>query len=281
MSFSHKIAKLLRCSVDLVTSPMESLIRLSGLTEQRRGIRLTEGWRNASAASWRGAASGPLPAELENPLRVYFDSIKEGPGVWKWLHYFEIYHRHLQKFIGKKPTVVEIGVFSGGSMPMWHHYFGEGCQVHGIDIQEECRAYEGPGTTIHIGDQADRSFWKKFREKVPSVDIVIDDGGHEVEQQMVTMEEMLPHLQPGGVFICEDAHGIGIPFHRFVHNMADQLNAFDRALDKELICNPTPFQSAVHSVHLYPYVVAVEMRDSLMTTLHAPKHGTQWQPFLS
>jgi len=37
-----------------------------------------------------------------NPLQAHFDSIKEGPGIWKWEHYFDIYHRHLNKFVNKK-----------------------------------------------------------------------------------------------------------------------------------------------------------------------------------
>ena len=28
----------------------------------------------------------------ENPLRAYFDSYKEGNGIFKWYHYFDIYH---------------------------------------------------------------------------------------------------------------------------------------------------------------------------------------------
>lgn len=87
-----------------------------------------------------------------NPLRVYFDSIKEGPGVWKWVHYFEPYHRHLSKFVGHPVTVVEIGVYSGGSMPMWRNYFGTGCHIHGVDIQPECKLYEDAHTSIHIGE---------------------------------------------------------------------------------------------------------------------------------
>ena len=77
-------------------------------------------------------------------------------------------------------------------MPMWRHYFGEHCRVHGVDIREECKMYEDAHTTIHIGDQADRAFWKRFRESVPAVDVLIDDGGHQPEQQMVTLEEMSP-----------------------------------------------------------------------------------------
>src|SRR5438105_649976 len=58
-----------------------------------------------------------------NPLEEYFYN-NPGRGACKWHHYFEIYHRHFAKFRGQSPIVVEIGVAFGGSLPMWHQYFG-------------------------------------------------------------------------------------------------------------------------------------------------------------
>jgi hypothetical protein len=43
---------------------------------------------------------------------------------------------------------------------------------------------------------------------------------------------------------------------------------------------PTPFQTAIHSVHLYPYVAVIEKTHGIFDAFEAPKHGTQWQPFL-
>lgn len=98
---------------------------------------------------------------------------------------------------------------------------------------------------------------------------------------MVTLEEMLRHLRGGGVYICEDVHRIGNPFAAFAHSLADELNVFTRPRQQdELASTPTPFQAAVNSVHLYPFVVVIEKRDSTLKTFSAPKHGTQWQPFL-
>jgi len=210
-----------------------------------------------------------------NPLRAYFDNIKEGPGVWKWLHYFEPYHRHLAKFVGHPVTVVEIGLYSGGSMRMWRNYFGPGCHIHGVDIQPECKVYEDAHTSIHIGDQADREFWRRFKRVVPEVDVLIDDGGHEGEQQMVTLEEMLPHLKAGGVYVCEDVHGIRNSFAAFAHSLGDGLHA-----DSPDGRSRTPFQSAISSVHVYPFMVVIEKGDGLRGAFTAPKHGTEWQPFL-
>ena len=83
-------------------------------------------------------------------------------------------------------------------MGMRREYFGPQCHVYGVDIDEACRVYENEYTKIFIGDQADRNFWKSFKNEVPRVDIVIDDGGHKSEQQIATLEEMLPHISRGG-----------------------------------------------------------------------------------
>jgi hypothetical protein len=77
---------------------------------------------------------------------------------------------------------------------MWRSYLGPGCRVYGVDIQD-CRAFESEGVRIFISDQADPDFWRRFREDVRVLDVVIDDGGHMYEQQTVTLEQLLPHLQ--------------------------------------------------------------------------------------
>ena len=202
----------------MTLSPLHSMRELSHVTEREQAARFARSWPAPPR-------SAPEPPSADNPLRRYFDGVEQGPGIWKWLHYFDLYHQHLQKFVGKQLNIVEVGVYSGGSMPMWRNYFGDGCQVHGVDIQAECRAYENDHIQIHIGDQADRSFWRKFRADVPEVDVLIDDGGHQPYQQIATLEEMLPHLRPGGVFICEDIHGIGDGFTAYCHALIDSLNA--------------------------------------------------------
>jgi len=254
--------------------PRRSIRAMAGMPERLRASDYADRWPVVSAGA------GDSQGDLTNPLRAYFDGNTEGPGIWKWLHYFDIYHRHLQKFVNRDVVVVEVGVFSGGSMPMWRKYFGPASHIHGIDIEEACRAYAGDHITIHIGDQADRTFWKRFREAVPRIDVLIDDGGHEPEQQMVTLEEMLPHIQPGGVFICEDIHGHSNYFAAFAQSLADHLNAFTVSEDKEgYKGKATPLQCAIDSIHMHPFLTVIEKRQNPLIDMLCLKHGTQWQPF--
>ena len=45
---------------------------------------------------------------------------------------------------------------------------------------------------------------KSIGEK--TYDVILDDGGHSMKQQMNTLEVYWPHVNPGGVFIMEDLH---------------------------------------------------------------------------
>lgn len=221
-----------------------------------------------------------------NPLEAFFDSHTEGRGIWKWRHYFDIYHRHLQHFRGREVHILEIGVYSGGSLEMWRHYFGPLCRIYGVDIEPSCEIYNNNNIEIYIGDQADRSFWQYFCQEVPVLDVVIDDGGHLPQQQLTTLESLLPHLAPGGVYICEDVHGARNDFALRAQKMADDLNSFDNVQlnpdddSRRIVSSTTPLQSTVASVCFYPFVVAIEKNDSAITEFIAPKRGTLWQPFL-
>ena len=170
---------------------------------------------------------------------------------------------------------------------MWREYFGDRVEIIGVDIEPACKRYERPGVKIVVGDQADRKFWANFRETAPSFDVVVDDGGHEPHQQIATMEELLPYINPGGVYICEDVHGIRNQFVQRVYGFADELNSMlsvqeDRNNpDRRLTVQATAVQALISSISLYPFVVAIELREQRMSELVAPKRGTQWEPFLS
>jgi hypothetical protein len=210
-----------------------------------------------------------------NPLWDYFQNHKEGHGIWKWEHYFDIYHRHFARFVGQKVNVLEIGVYSGGSLEMWRSYFGEKSHIYGVDIEEVCKVYENDHISIYIGDQADRTFWGTFRKTVQGIDILIDDGGHQPEQQQITLEEMLPYLRPGGVYLCEDVHGCFNRFSAFATGLVKGLNAMN--------CISAPplqvgFQQSINSIHFYPFLVVIEKHILPLTKLSSSKHGTVWQP---
>ena len=245
----------------------------------RKGFAFARQWQHGDLFDSQELFPGQA-AEADNPLWTYFEANTEGPGIWKWKHYFEIYHRHLARFRGKPVKMLEIGIFSGGSLGMWRSYFGEQCHIYGVDIEEACKAYEGDGVSVHIGDQEDEAFWDRFISEVPYVDVLIDDGGHTPEQQIVTLKKMLPRIRPGGVYICEDVHAINHRFAAFAAGLVSELNAMD--YDRPGIeddVTTSPFQAECHSIHFYPFSVVIEKHAGKKEVLPNLRRGTQWQPF--
>jgi hypothetical protein len=241
------------------------------------GLQFWRGYREMSP----NISQLPADAPDGNPLWEYFQSHETGHGIWKWEHYFEIYHRHLSKFVDRGPNVLEIGVYSGGSLEMWHSYFGAESQIFGVDIEPACKSYESDHVSILIGDQADRGFWAECKKNVEGIDVLIDDGGHTEEQQRITLEEMLPALRAGGVYLCEDIYGTFNKFADFAASLVHSLNELAIPSERTVLTSAvSPLQRSIHSLHFYPYVTVIEKNDAPVTSFSAPKHGTQWQPHL-
>jgi hypothetical protein len=219
-----------------------------------------------------GAPSPPLSTGTAstNPLEDYFDTHVLGPGVFKWRHYFPIYDRHLSRFRDTPVRILEIGVLGGGSLHMWRHYFGAAAHVTGVDIDPACTALAADGIDIQIGDQGDPAFWRAFLASAPPIDIVIDDGGHHPEQQVATLECLLPHIRAGGVYICEDIHGPFQPFQSFLDGLTRPLSALG---DGET--PPPHLHLHVASVHRYPLVAVIE-KPAVSSVFEAQLHGSEW-----
>ena len=120
--------------------------------------------------------------------------------------YFDSYDHFFGDFRDKEITFVEIGVLAGGSLFMWRDYFGPKARIIGIDFNPNAKKWEDDGFEIFIGSQSDEKFWNKFKKKVGKIDILLDDGGHTYEQQIVTTEAILDSINDGGLLVIEDTH---------------------------------------------------------------------------
>jgi hypothetical protein len=204
-----------------------------------------------------------------NELEDFFFHKSPKLEIFKAHHYFDIYDRHFRKFMGRKPRILEIGVRKGGSLEMWRHYFGGECEIFGVDVNEDCRNVEKhlKGVKIFIGDQEDRTFWRNFKNETPTLDIIIDDGGHKMQQQIVTFEELYGHMSSDGVYLCEDigtsyfaAYGGGLErqgtFIEFSKTLIDKLNAWH--WQERNTGDYSTFVKQTNSLHFYDNVVVIE-----------------------
>ncbi len=252
-----------------------------------KGFQFAHKWESKPLNS--ADSTSNLDTSDDNSLRSFFNNHSTGFGLMKWNHYFDAYHNHFKKFIGKEVHILEIGVHSGGSLEMWKKYFGPKCSVYGIDIEQDCKIHESKEEKIKIfiGDQGDRDFWKSIKKQVPKIDIIIDDGSHNTDHQIITLEEMLPHIQPGGIFVCEDIKRILNGFAMYMFGLTAALNALvhDKSKKKsnseKSIARKTLFQREIASIHTYPFIVFVEKNKYIGDRLKELKRGTLWQTYFS
>lgn len=142
----------------------------------------------------------------ENPLYAQFLANRAAKVLDKWVHYFPIYSRHLSQFRDRPIKVLEIGVYRGGGLEMWAKYLGPQAELVGLDIDEAAvRSVRGKYPVV-LGDQSDPDVLRKLNDEYGPFDVIIDDGGHTMKQQIVTIETLFPLLNDGGVFIVEDTH---------------------------------------------------------------------------
>ena len=124
---------------------------------------------------------------------------------------------------------------------------------------------------VLIGDQANRTFWREAG--LPPLDFVLDDGGHGMEQQVITFEEVWPLLKDGGVYICEDTHtsywseygaGLRVPgtFMEYMQRRTDMLQAsyYDPRPAAEEQAAAEKFRREVKAMHFYDSMVVIEKR---------------------
>lgn len=199
-------------------------------------------------------------------LQTFFEN-HTGRLIHKWSHYLPIYEKYFQKYRGTDVCLVEIGVYNGGSLQMWKYFFGPAARIHGVDQNPLCKQFEDDQVHVHIGDQEDRAFLQALAREIPRIDILIDDGGHGMRQQIVTFEELYPRVEPTGLYLCEDTHtsywreyGGGCrrrgTFIEYAKGLVDSLHAWHSRDAKSLAVSD--FTRSTQAIHFHDSLLVIE-----------------------
>ena len=152
----------------------------------------------------------------------------------KYDNYFKVYEDLLKIYVGNQITIIEVGIFNGGSLFMWRQFFGPQARIIGVDLNPGAKKWEEHGFEIYIGDQSNELFWKQLYSEIGKVDVLIDDGGHTNRQQIITVDCSIENIKDGGLIIVEDVHAsylreFGNPwsysFIKFTAKIVDSINS--------------------------------------------------------
>ena len=105
--------------------------------------------------------------------------------------------------------LLEIGVRDGASLRMWLDYFPN-AHIYGLDngnMGDPGLWPRGDRVTIFAGDQGCvPDLWGVALRIGGLLDIILDDGGHTMWQQQLSLAALWPSLKPGGFYVIEDTH---------------------------------------------------------------------------
>lgn len=130
-----------------------------------------------------------------------FDSFKKYPCSKQLHNYLPVYGLYLEPIRHSVKKVLEIGVETGDSLAMWEDYFPN-AEIHGFDINEECKKFEGGRKIVHIGNQEKINDYKPMPN---DFDVVIDDGSHITSHQIISFKHIFANrMKRRGLYFVED-----------------------------------------------------------------------------
>jgi len=143
------------------------------------------------------------------------------PGLRKYIGYgpgYDANVHHLREraiLEGRKVSMLEIGIQSGGSTRVWKRYFRGLTDYVGLDIDPKCRQFQSPeeGIKIVTGSQLDTELLSKLCNEYGPFDIIVDDGGHFNDMMKTSLKSLWSCLIDDGVYVIEDLHTMNMGTH--------------------------------------------------------------------
>jgi len=149
--------------------------------------------------------------EILNKFQIngWGNNLENGTDKADWHSYDKLYGKYLNNYIDKKGTLLEIGVWRGGSSVLWSNLLPnfDFCLV---DIENKLsiknrQNLDFTKTRYIITDAYHIEVKNQIKDLYPQgFDVIIDDGPHTVESQIKCVELYLDTLTDNGVLIIED-----------------------------------------------------------------------------
>lgn len=112
-----------------------------------------------------------------------------------------LYDQFLDPLRDEEINILEIGTREGDSIRLWDDFFTK-ANIYGMD-NNNAKLYEevvSEKVTMHLGN----AYSQEMADKVPDMDVIIDDGPHSLASQLLCIEFYFNKLKEGGIIIIED-----------------------------------------------------------------------------
>ena len=126
--------------------------------------------------------------------------------------YTKLYHMLFSPIRHSVKNITEIGIAAGQSLQAWYRYFPN-AEIHAFDVHwmddkvrlnmERLKPRMHPHI-VNILDDKQTSSLAHLGFVNESMDIIIEDGPHDVSSQQMFLIKLFPLLKPGGIYVIED-----------------------------------------------------------------------------
>jgi len=110
-------------------------------------------------------------------------------------------YQRIACILGPAARVCELGVWRGGSLPLWRGLFPEGI-IAGVDIDPHAKWLDG--TARIVCGQDDPDLPRLLGEHAPAWDLIVDDASHVGHLTRASFGLLWPLVAPGGFYVIED-----------------------------------------------------------------------------
>lgn len=222
---------------------------------------------------------GTIHASLKEDYN-YLDQLALKAGADKasnFHNYTEAYARYFAPLKDQPIKFLEIGIHRGASVKLWEEYFTS-ADLHFMDITLANVEYRSGRSQYHLCDQESPLDLQRFIQTTGGdFDVIIDDGGHTMNQQITSFSYLFPHVKSGGMYIIEDLHTSYWPYFggggagstvNFLKNLIDDVNFVgNRATRASHLNIPTAllselniYREKIFSIHFYDSVAVILKR---------------------
>ena len=116
--------------------------------------------------------------------------------------YSEFYEKFFKNIKNEKLDIFEIGSFKGNATASLFFYFKNSI-IHSADLYPDIFCYSSKRIKNFKLDSSSSKDLSKISKKM-SYDIIIEDAGHYLKDQIISLFKLFPSLKKNGIFIIEE-----------------------------------------------------------------------------
>ena len=117
-------------------------------------------------------------------------------------NYGDYYDKFLKKFKNKKINILEIGAFKGNATASFFFYFNNS-KIYSADLYPDLFRFKSERISSFKLDNSVEQELQNLPKKL-KYDIIIEDAGHYLKDQIISVFKLFPKLNKKGFFVVEE-----------------------------------------------------------------------------